>query len=159
MTGATETYSLKVFKSHLELEFSAAAADASWADLESIGDHVKREIDERKSPVLVVDLTQLTYMGSSLVALLVRFWKEISHVNGSMVVAASNPVVRETLSLAGLDKIWKIFFTIEQACAYSGVTPSTKIGDRSTSRKRMLIGFVVVAVILIGISIVVINQR
>ena len=66
-------------------------------------------------PFLLLDLTNLDYIGSALVALIVRLWKTTDEQHGRMIVINHNAAVREVLEIAGLTKVWTIVETREQA--------------------------------------------
>jgi len=87
--------------------------EAPWADIETFGSQIINELGEK--PSCIIDLSNLNYIGSSLVALMVRVWKEIHQRHGRMVVVCSHRVVLDVLAMAGLDKIWTIAPSLPQA--------------------------------------------
>ncbi|MDA0834462.1 MAG: STAS domain-containing protein [Planctomycetota bacterium] len=82
--------------------------DVPWADIERIGSDILVKFGTSKSPTFVVDLSSLNYMGSAMVALIVRLWKSSKERNGRMVVVNQDEMVLEVLKLAGLNKVWTI---------------------------------------------------
>lgn len=105
----------------LEVTLRPELNDVQWSEIESIGTSVLNELESTKNPVLVVDLGQLSYMGSAMVALIVRLWKAIKARNGKMAVNCPHEMVREVISLAGLDKVWTLTETREDAFKALGV--------------------------------------
>ncbi len=96
--------------------------DAQWSDIEKAGTEIASRLNGLRSPAVTVDLTPLTYMGSSMVAMIVRCWKNVQSNNGRLVVVCNNDVVREVISLAGLSKVWTIVETREAALREFGLT-------------------------------------
>ncbi len=121
--------------------------DAQWSDIEKAGTDITGRLNGLKSPAVTVDLTPLTYMGSSMVAMIVRCWKNVQSNNGRIVVVCSNDVVREVISLAGLTKVWTIVETREAALREFGLTAS---GDGGGDRGLVIAGIAAVVVGIVG---------
>ena len=88
------------------LQINPSLGEVNWGDVERVGTEVLKKVDELPNPTVVVDLSQLDYMGSVQVALLVRLWKSIKNRKGRMVVQVTSPMVQEVLKTAGLDTLW-----------------------------------------------------
>ena len=69
--------------------------NVQWGDIDAIGTEVLNSISEQNHPNIVVDLTPLNYMGSAMVALVVRVWKAAQAKNGKISVACSHEGVKE----------------------------------------------------------------
>ena len=95
--------------------------DAQWGDIAGLGNQIVDDLRSRSKPDLIVDLTELSYMGSAMVALIVRLWKAVKETEGQMVVVNRHDVVREVLKIAGLNKIWPIVQTREEGLKKLGV--------------------------------------
>ncbi|MCA8998600.1 MAG: STAS domain-containing protein [Planctomycetaceae bacterium] len=89
--------------------------NATWDSVNTFGDQTSEELRKLNHPAFVVDLTPLTYLGSSAVAMLVRLWKDVRTQGGKMAVICTHPVVLEVLTIASLDKVWNIVGTSEKA--------------------------------------------
>lgn len=85
-----------------------ALKQAPWAEVERSGDRILQELGQRPTPRCVIDLSLLDYMGSSLVALLTRIWKNVKSAGGESVIVCPNDVPLEVIRIAGLDKIWSL---------------------------------------------------
>jgi hypothetical protein len=72
-----------------------------------------------------------------MVALIVRLWKSVKDRNGRMVVVNQHELVREVLRLAGLEQVWSIVATREEAVAALG-----KAAQRGTGWMGLVIPFV-----------------
>lgn len=108
MASSMPPCEMVAFKDHVTVTLRPEIVQSSWSDIESFGGDVRTELESRRSPACVVDLSPLTYMGSAIVALIVRVWKVVQAQDGKMVVVCKHPGVREVIELAGLDKIWTI---------------------------------------------------
>jgi len=89
--------------------------DVQWADIEEIGDGIVSRVRDKSRPRVVIDLTEMNYMGSAMVALLVRVWKAVDENGGKLAVCNVNHLVREVLDLAGLTQKWTVTDTREEA--------------------------------------------
>jgi anti-anti-sigma factor len=95
--------------------------DKQWADIERVGTEIVDRLSTVQSPRLIVDLTPLSYMGSAMVALIVRLYKAVTGRSGQMVVVNQHELVFEVLKLAGLTKLWTIVDSREKAFSTLGI--------------------------------------
>jgi anti-anti-sigma factor len=95
--------------------------DKQWADIERVGTEIVDRISAAPSPKVLVDLTPLSYMGSAMVALIVRLYKTVNSRGGKMVVVNQHELVFEVLKLAGLTKLWTIVANRDEAYSSLGV--------------------------------------
>jgi anti-anti-sigma factor len=95
--------------------------DKQWADIEKVGTEIVDRLSTAQSPRFIVDLTLLSYMGSAMVALIVRLYKAVNGRSGQMVVVNQHELVFEVLKLAGLTKLWTIVENRDKAYAALGV--------------------------------------
>jgi len=89
--------------------------DVQWADIEQIGDGIVSRVREKSRPRVVIDLTEMNYMGSAMVALIVRVWRAVDENGGRLAVCNVNHLVREVLDLAGLTQKWTVTGSREEA--------------------------------------------
>lgn len=89
--------------------------NVQWGEIDSIGTQVLNALADRAHPNVIVDLSQLNYMGSAMVALIVRVWKATMARKGKLAVVCPHEGVREVLKLASLDKHWAITDTQAEA--------------------------------------------
>lgn len=126
--------------------------DAKWGDIEKAGNDLKAKIAELDRAVVLMDLSQLEFMGSSTVALIVKVWKEIGARKGGMVVVSSSEMTKEVLEISGLNKLWTIVETREEAQAILSKPPFGAPTKASTYLLALLgwiaaagaVGFVVI---------------
>jgi anti-anti-sigma factor len=95
--------------------------DKQWADIERVGTEIVERISAAPTPKVLVDLTPLSYMGSAMVALIVRLYKTVNSRGGKMAVVNQHELVHEVLKLAGLTKLWTIVATRQEAYTTLGV--------------------------------------
>jgi anti-sigma B factor antagonist len=63
-------------------------------------------IRHRDDPLIVIDLAQVDYFGSTFLALLLRCWKQVKVRGGLMVLSGVSERARELLRITSLDMIW-----------------------------------------------------
>ena len=100
---------------HVVLVLRPGVSGASWAEIEAFGSDAHAALRQKTPPVCLVDLTAMTYIGSSTIALLVRVWKMVQSRQGKMVVVTAHLNVLEVIRLAGLDQVWTIEPSLELA--------------------------------------------
>lgn len=112
------------------IAFPKELATAHMADVREAGVRVMEQLSTVKDPACLVDLTALEYMGSSLVASIVRIWKAVREKNGRMVVVASNDRIADVLRATGLTKVWVVVSTFEAGVHALGFSPEAKVEQR-----------------------------
>lgn len=90
------------------ITFEPCLSHSKWSDIDRVGTELKAKLAEQTKPFCLLDLSKLEFMGSSVVALLVRVWKTIQQQQGEMIVVNPNRVTKEVLDIAGLSKVWTI---------------------------------------------------
>lgn len=108
--------------------FNPSLGDCRWGDIEQVGNDLKEKLATLDRPDFLMDLTRLEFMGSSVVALIVKLWKAVQEKEGEMVVVNSSSMIGEVLEIAGLSRVWKIVDSHEEAEQILGVkkfTPAT----------------------------------
>lgn len=108
ITPAEPLYSCDADGARLRVVLNPTLATVPWPAVDEAGRDVIEQVTQQKKPSVILDLSQLDYIASSMIALLVRVWKEIEARNGTMAVVVDNPQVHEIIELSGLTKVWKI---------------------------------------------------
>jgi anti-anti-sigma factor len=124
--------------------------NAQWADIEKIGTDLLNQLNTVRSRAMIVDLSSLNYMGSAMVALVVRLWKSVKEDNGRMVVVNRDPNVFEVLKLAGLHKVWTVVETREQSVKALGKRPAAAAGGGS--RTALVVGIIALLAVVAGVA-------
>ncbi len=130
--------------------------DKQWADIERVGSEIVDRISGAPSPKVLVDLTLLSYMGSAMVALIVRLYKTVNSRGGKMAVVNQHELVFEVLKLAGLTKLWTIVGTREEAYATLGIkatAPSTGGGLATGGMGLVAAGVIGTVGTLVGLAL------
>ncbi len=163
MTSSDAPYRLETTDSYSIITILPELNDSQWADFEKVGTHLTEHVAARKSPKFVVDLSPLNYMGSAMVALIVRLWKTANEKDGKMAVVNNDPMVFEVLKLAGLHKVWTIVDTREEAVKTLGkrLKPmqaegsggAAPAGDDSMTTPLIAAAGMVVAIVGVGLAL------
>jgi len=68
-----------------------------------------------KPPRIVVDFSATTFIGSTLIELLIRTWRRLDQRGGDMVLCGLTPFCAEVLHVTQLDTLWRSFPTRDEA--------------------------------------------
>jgi anti-anti-sigma factor len=149
MTGSP-AYQFHAGKRFAVVEFFQPMATCRWSEIEQIGDELKSEIGSLSNPVFLLDLSRLDFMGSSIVALIVRLWKSTQELGGGMVVVNSNAMIKEVLEIAGLTRVWTIVESRDQAEKMLANPPYSSAGQNRSSYLLVVLGWVAAAGAVFG---------
>ena len=133
-----------------------ALNDSPWSEIEQTGNHLLEQVRNSTARTVIVDLTPLNYMGSALVALIVRVWKVVKERDGQLVVVNRDPLVFEVLRIAGLHNLWTIVETREEAFDAAGVSPQAVTRKRET-RLLTIVGPVAVVAAGVGLALLILK--
>ncbi|MBI1348121.1 STAS domain-containing protein [bacterium] len=87
----------------------------SWELIEQAAEIVMAPIKSHESPMVVFDLSQVSYFGSVFLALLLRCHTAVKSRGGELVLSGASKMARELLKITALDTLWAIYDTKEQA--------------------------------------------
>lgn len=118
-------YEYDTTKGYAVVAFNPSLSDCRWGDIEQVGVEIKERLVALDRPVFLLDLTRMEFMGSSIVALIVKLWKTTQEREGDMVVVNSSTMIGEVLEIAGLTRIWKIVDSRDEAEQMLGVKSFT----------------------------------
>lgn len=119
-------------------------ANCQWDDIEQAGNDLKAKIAGVDRAVILMDLSRLEFMGSSIVALVVKTWKAIESQQGGMVVLSSNEMTKEVLEIAGLNKLWPVVASRAEAEEILSKPPYS-VGTKKATFLLMTLGWVAAA--------------
>jgi anti-sigma B factor antagonist len=68
-------------------------------------------------PLLVVDMAQVDFFGSSFIELLYRVWSRLNSRGGQFALCGLSPYCREVIEVTKLDQLWPIYGTVDEAVA------------------------------------------
>lgn len=136
-------YHITAVDNHLKVQILPELNESAWTDLETLGDTLLIELKEQKNPSVIIDLTQLTYISSSLVAVVIQVWKLVDEQGGKTAILNTSDMVEEVLNISGLKKVWCIVSTEEEAIAYlNQALKEERIERRRTFSMPILLGIV-----------------
>lgn len=138
VSATTRRYDLDASASHVILTLRQELNDVQWAQIEQVGTEVLDDLQDRRSPSCLIDLSPMHYMGSAMVALIVRIWKAVNDRGGRVVVVVADDMVLKVINLAGLDKVWTIASTREDGLRKLGAR--VRPGSSAVRRKRPAAG-------------------
>ncbi|NQV27113.1 MAG: STAS domain-containing protein [Rhodopirellula sp.] len=119
------SYEYDTTKGYAVVAFNSSLSDYRWGDIEKVGSEIKERLVAMDRPIFLLDLTRLDFMGSSIVALIVKLWKATQEKDGDMVIVNSSSMIGEVLEIAGLTRVWKIVDSREEAEEMLGVNHFT----------------------------------
>jgi len=90
-----------------------------FGDLDSMGTHQVEDafaaaVNDRAGS-FVIDLSNVQFVSSAGMAMLLVRGKALKQGGGRMVIAGANQRVKDSLSLAGFDELFRFFKTIAEA--------------------------------------------
>ena len=86
-----------------------------WDLIEQSADIVMEPLREQEVPMVVVDLSEVSYFGSVFLALLLRCPKLVKSSGGELVLCGASTMASELLRVTALDTLWAIYDTREEA--------------------------------------------
>ncbi|MFO1091998.1 MAG: STAS domain-containing protein [Planctomycetaceae bacterium] len=87
----------------------------SWDVVEQAADLVLAPLARQRVPLVVFDLSQVSYFGSVFLALLLRCHKLVRQKGGELVLCGASQLARELLQITNLDTLWAIYETRDEA--------------------------------------------
>ncbi|MEY2555194.1 MAG: anti-sigma factor antagonist [Verrucomicrobiota bacterium] len=86
--------------------------------------HVSPEVAEslramtaKKPKRVIVDLTKVTYLDSSGLAVLIEGMQNVREYGGKFAIAGMQEIVKHIFDIARLDQVFQIFPTVDEALA------------------------------------------
>lgn len=87
----------------------------NWALVEEAADIVLDPIRDQAAPLVVFDLSQVTYFGSVFMALLLKCQRLVKPRGGVLVLCGLSDLARDLLHTTALDTLWPIYDTRAEA--------------------------------------------
>jgi anti-anti-sigma factor len=82
--------------------------NGDWSEVAPVAQELIDRVEHIQPPRLVLDLRNLEYCGSAVVALMVRVWKALKQREGKMAVCCASETVRSILATARLTELWQV---------------------------------------------------
>lgn len=111
-----------------ESDVTIVAVDTNYdsldeAKLDQFSKLLLSTVDRAKPPVVLLDLAQADFIGSTFLGILVRAWKRLRDRQGRLALCHVNEVCGDVLHASKLDTIWEVFPTREDAIRELAETP------------------------------------
>ncbi len=87
----------------------------SWELVGQAAEIVMDPIRDQEIPMVVFDLSDVSYFGSVFLALLLRCHKLVKGRGGELVLCGASKMAAELLRITALDTLWAIYDTRESA--------------------------------------------
>lgn len=87
----------------------------SWELIEQAAEIVMEPLKQHESPMVVFDLSEVSYFGSVFLALLLRCHTAVKSRGGELVICGASKMARELLKITALDTLWAIYNTRDEA--------------------------------------------
>jgi anti-anti-sigma factor len=86
-----------------------------WDLIEPAASIVMSPLHDVSVPMVIFDLSHVTYFGSVFLALLLRCHKLVKSRGGELVLCGASPLAADLLRITALDTLWAIYPTKEEA--------------------------------------------
>ncbi len=75
-------------------------------------------VQQLEPPFVVIDLSEVTFFGSSFLEVLFRLWNQIQKRDGELSLCGLQEHCAEVVHISHLDRLWKQFDNCEEAVGY-----------------------------------------
>lgn len=96
---------------------AASVESMRWDLIEPAATIILEPLKQIAAPMVVVDLSQVSFFGSVFLALLLRCHKLVKSHGGELVLCGASAMVRDLLRVTSLDTLWSIYDSREEAAA------------------------------------------
>ena len=86
-----------------------------WDLIEQAAEVVMAPLEESDVPLVVFDLSEVSYFGSVFLSLMLRCHKTVKPLGGELVLCGASDMAEELLRVTALDTLWAIYSSREQA--------------------------------------------
>jgi len=87
----------------------------SASEVRKEADDLMAEVHAHGVAKVVFDMGRADYFGSQVIELIILVWRHLSPAHGTLVLCRLSPAAREMLQIVGLDKLWAIYDTLDEA--------------------------------------------
>lgn len=115
MSDFSESFQLNWHGSTVVITPASDIEDLKWDLIEQAAEIVMSPMKEQEVPMVVVDLSEVSYFGSVFLALLLRCHKLVRTQGGELVLCGATDLAAELLRITALDTLWAIYDTKEEA--------------------------------------------
>lgn len=114
-TNGQEDFQLNWHGNVVVITPAANVESMRWDLIEQAADVVMTPLVDQEVPLVVVDLSDVSYFGSVFLALLLRCHKFVKSRGGELVLCGASKLATELLRVTALDTLWAIYDTKDEA--------------------------------------------
>lgn len=115
MAEAQEDFRFEWHGNTVVIKPASNVESMQWDLIEGAADIVMEPIQNQEVPMVVIDLSDISYFGSVFLALLLRCHKFVRSKGGELVLCGASELATELLRVTALDTIWAIYDTQDEA--------------------------------------------
>ncbi|MDA1166085.1 MAG: STAS domain-containing protein [Planctomycetota bacterium] len=115
MTDFNDSFQLNWHGNTVVITPASDIENLKWDLIEQAAEIVMGPIGEQEVPIVVFDLSEVSYFGSVFLALLLRCHKLVKTRGGELVLCGASQLALELLHITALDTLWAIYETKEAA--------------------------------------------
>ena len=78
----------------------------------------EKKFPEIVSNNIILDMSKLKYISSAGLRSLVILYEKVNKVNGKIILARANSLVKEIIEVSGFEVLFRIFNTLDEATKY-----------------------------------------
>jgi anti-anti-sigma factor len=115
MSDFSDSFELKWHGNTIVITPASDIEDLKWDLIEQAAEIVMSPMREQEVPMVVFELSEVSYFGSVFLALLLRCHKLVKTHGGELVLCGASDLAVELLRITALDTLWAIYDTREEA--------------------------------------------
>jgi len=115
MSDFNESFQLKWHGNTVVVTPASDIEHLQWDLVEPAAEIVMAPIREQEVPMVIFELSEVSYFGSVFLALLLRCHKLVKSRGGELVLCGASEMALELLRITALDTLWAIYDTKEEA--------------------------------------------
>lgn len=111
----TESFELKWQGGCVVVIPATSVEEMRWDLIEPAATIIMEPLRTQTVPMVVFDLSRVSYFGSVFLALLLKCHKLVKSRGGELVLCGASSTARELLRITSLDTLWAIYDSREEA--------------------------------------------
>lgn len=115
MSDFSDSFELKWHGNTVIITPASDIEDLKWDLIEQAAEIVMNPMREQEVPMVIFDLSEVSYFGSVFLALLLRCHKLVKSRGGELVLCGASDLAVELLRITALDTLWAIYDSREEA--------------------------------------------
>ena len=115
MTEFDESFQLEWHGNAIVIIPAANVESMRWDLIEQAAELVMAPLREIEVPIVIFDISDVSYFGSVFLALMLRCYKFVKTRGGDFVLCGASKMACELLRVTALDTLWAMYDTREEA--------------------------------------------